>query len=288
MTKVKRPIKEKIFRFCSALLTFLQFVFRPTGSEYGLTVLKRFRLARRIIANTQKVRSLSTWRQHLVLVAEILSIPATKRGDVVECGCFNGASSINLSLACALANRTLYICDSFEGLPEPEANEKFEVQGNSTNYYVWEEGEFSSEGGVAAVRRNVEQYGDISVCRFVKGYFNESLPNLEAQEIGLVFEDADIVSSVKDCLVNLWPKMIEGSKFYCHEPWSKKVVALFFDADWWQHNLGLDYPGFFGSGSGTVTGLGYSSMGYALKIDEEKIRSTGTKGFHAGCRGFAE
>ena len=286
MTKIKRPIKEKIFRFCSALLTFLQFVFRNTGREYGLTILKRFKLGLRIIENTRDVKSLSTWRQHLILVEEILSVPAGVGGAVVECGCFNGASSVNLSLACALANRTLYVCDSFEGLPEPEAEEKFEVQGNSDNYYVWEKGEFSSEGGLAAVRRNIEQFGDLSVCKFVKGYFNESLPTLEAEEVILVFEDADIASSVKDCLANLWPKMAEGSKFYCHEPWSKKVVALFFDADWWQAELGLDYPGFFGSGSGTVAGLGYSSMGYALKINEEKIRETGTKGFHAGCRGF--
>ena len=46
-------------------------------------------------------------------------MPPELKGDVVECGCYLGGSSVNISLVCALTGRRLLIYDSFEGLPEP-------------------------------------------------------------------------------------------------------------------------------------------------------------------------
>ena len=38
-------------------------------------------------------------------------------GVVVECGCFLGGSTANLSLVCEVVGRELIVYDSFEGLP---------------------------------------------------------------------------------------------------------------------------------------------------------------------------
>ena len=89
--------------------------------------------------------SLTSPGQHLVLVNEILGLPRSLRGDVVECGCYCGASTANLSLACALTGRKLIVCDSFEGLPNPKDEEKYEIHDESPEYYIW-------EGGSSAVK----------------------------------------------------------------------------------------------------------------------------------------
>ena len=120
-------------------------------------------------------------------------------------------------------NRRLIVCDSFEGLSEPEEDEKYEIPGGWTNYFLYEKGEFSSEGGLDGVKQNVEKFGHLEVCQFVKGYFEDTLKGLNTDSIVLIFEDADLASSVEDCLRYLWPKLQEGCKFYSHEPWSVNV-----------------------------------------------------------------
>ena len=103
--------------------------------------------------------------------AEILSIPKDLPGDVVECGCYNGASTATLSLACYLTNRRLMVCDSFEGPPEPKDEEEFDYFPNSNEYYQWKGGEFKSEGGLEGVKNTVAKHGHLEVCEFVVGYF---------------------------------------------------------------------------------------------------------------------
>lgn len=286
MNHSRRPLTTKIFRFFSSLLWLVEFVMNHNGREYGITKTDKLKLSIRIIQNTKKVKSLSTWRQHLVLVDEIFNIPKSLVGAIVECGCYNGASTVNLSLACALTGRELIVCDSFEGLPEPRREEKYDIHAFSTDYYVWERGDFSSNDGLNGVKLNVEQFGDIRVCRFLKGYFQDTLPNINTESIVLIFEDADIASSVEDCLRFLWPKLQDGCKFFCHEPWSIHVVSLFYDEKWWKNNIGSLPPGFYGSGYGTIAGLGYSSIGFAKKFDHEKIRNKGDRILHEGSTGF--
>lgn len=194
-----------------------------------------------------------------------------------------------MSLACAITQRRLFVCDSFEGLPVPEEDEKYVISGDTPEYYIWEEGEYRCHGGMEMVKKNIAESGNIDVCVFVKGYFRDSLKDLETDSIVLVFEDADLPSSVRDCLLNLWPKMQYGCKFFCHEPWSIDVVGLFYDKKWWKENLNTTPPGFWGSGSGTmVSNRYYRSIGYAIKFDAEKVKREGKKIVRMGSKGFEE
>ena len=49
--------------------------------------------------------------------AKLVAIPPEVPGAVVECGCFGGGSTANLSLVCDIVDRELIVCDSFEGMP---------------------------------------------------------------------------------------------------------------------------------------------------------------------------
>jgi O-methyltransferase len=283
----RSKIWSKLLSLINNLYLILKFTANNTGSEYGISHLQKLKLARRIIQNIKKTSSLTSWQQNILLIEEIIGLPKSLKGDVVECGCYEGASTANLSLACALTNRRLIVCDSFEGLPKPKDDEKYEINAGSIgDYYIWEEGEFSTVGGLDTVKRNVSKFGNIKVCQFVKGYFEDTLKDIDSESIVLVFEDADVRTSVEDCLRHLWPKLQEGCKFFSHEPWSVNVVSLFFDKKWWQDNLKAEPPGFDGSGRGIIAGLSYSMVGYAKKFDAESIKKHGKKKVHLGSKGF--
>lgn len=272
-----------------SFLYLIIFILNSSGKEYSVGRFKKIGIAIRILQNHRRISALSTWQQHLLLFEEILKIPADLKGDVVECGCFNGSSSVVLSIACGLTKRKLFVCDSFEGLPPPGEDEKHTFHSATKEYYAWQEGEFSSEGGLNTVKSNIEKYGNIEVCVFVKGYFEDTLKDIETDSIILVFEDADLVSSVKDCIQYLWPKLQDGCKFFCHEPWSIDVVGIFYNIHWWRDTLNTTPPGFYGSGQGVVIqSRYYRAIGYSRKFDVEKVKELGKRRIHDGSKGFGE
>jgi len=266
----------------------LFFIINKSGKEYRISHLRKLKIAVRILLIHKKIKSLSTWKEHLFLVDQIFRVPKSLNGDVVECGSYSGSSTASLSLACNLTNRRLIICDSFEGLPRPGEDEKYSVMSDTEKYYHWQEGEFAVEGGLNEVKKNVERYGNIEVCKFVKGYFQDTLKTIKTDSIVLIFEDVDIASSAKDCLKYLWPKLSERCKFYCHEPWSFEVASLFFNKEWWAENLQTTPPGFFGSGNGIMWGGGKVMIGYAKKFSKEEVIQKGKKIVHLGTKDFKE
>ena len=290
-SKAIHQLNKFVMSFLGGLLNFLsnsyiifKFIGNTAGKEYGIGHLQKARLTIRVIQNRRKSRSLSSWQQHILLIEEIFLVPKSLRGEVVECGCFDGSSTVSLSLACALTHRGLIVCDSFEGLPRVKEDEKYDIQAHSRDYYAWEEGDFSLDHGLDGVKKNVETFGNIGICKFVKGYFKDTLKDIPTDSIVFIFEDVVLTSSVEDCLHYLWPRLQNGCKFYSHEPWSINVVSLFFDKVWWKNNLKMEPPGFWGSGYGLGAGLRPSFMGYAKKFDPHEIKEQGTRIVHNGLK----
>lgn len=274
-TEILRQILVHVF-------IFGRFIVNGAGKEYGVGRLRKLRIAASVVRINLGIPTLTSPAKQLWLIEQLLRVPRALRGDVVECGCFNGASTSSLSLACKLTGRRLIVCDSFEGLPEPEAQEKVDVYAASDSFYVWEKGEFRSEGSLEGVRRNVTRYGRIDVCQFVKGFFSETLSTLSTDSIVLIFEDADLASSVRDCVEHLWPKLQYGCCFASDEPWSVHVVGIFYDKPWWRERFSTAPPGFIGSGRG-IYGM---QVGYVRKIDAEEIARTRDRIRHRGSMGF--
>ena len=59
------------------------------------------------------------------MAVKLLEIPPEVEGVVVECGCYLGGSTANLSLVCEIVGRELMVYDSFEGLPDPDPRDKY-------------------------------------------------------------------------------------------------------------------------------------------------------------------
>lgn len=270
----------------SVVLLGARLVLDGSGHAYGVGRVAKLVLASRLFRNAGAVTSLTTLQQQFILVREILGISPSLSGVIVECGAYEGGSTIALSLACSLVGRLLFVCDSFSGLPTPRRGEALDVHPLFGTYYQWEGGDFRSTDGLEGVRRNVAQYGSIDACRFVPGFYRDTLPRLDAEAVVMVYEDADLASSVEDCLEHLWPKLQPGCKFFCQEPWSIPVVALFYDQRWWQERLHCSPPGFYGSGGGVDYALSSSGMGFAIKFDPRQIQSSGRRILHEGLQAY--
>jgi O-methyltransferase len=197
------------------------------------------------------------------MAGEILSVPPSVEGAVIECGCYKGAGTASLSLICKLAGRKLYACDSFMGLPEDESDavHSYPVLKATTAY---SKGLFA--GSLPEVQSNVSHYGDISVCEFIPGFFADSLP-LVGGRLVFGFLDVDLVSSMRDCVKHLWPLLVDQGYFYTDDSCDIEVVKMWFDKDFWQREIGCEAPGYIGSGCG-LPGLStsFSSLGYAVKV----------------------
>ena len=238
-----------------------------TGWRYRIGFWTKLGVARRFALNSQRVRTASHWKEHLLMATDILKTPPELKGVVVECGSFCGFSTANLSIVCKLCDRKLYVCDSFEGLPQPKADEGLTIIPHRGEPYDFHAGQYSAS--LETVKANVERFGEIEVCEFVKGYFDQTLDKID-EEIILVFEDADLRSSVETCIKSLWPKLQPGCCFYCHEPWASQIVELFYCAEFWRDGLSCEPPGFHGSGFGVPLGMAKGSgIGFAKKIEME-------------------
>ena len=200
--------------------------------------------------NSHQPGSAATFFEHVYIVKQLLEVPKSIRGDVAEFGCFKGFSTSSLSLACALTNRRLLVFDSFEGLPEPQESVSNIGTGKEVPY---RQGEF--KGTLEEVKDNVARFGDLSVCEFIQGYFENSLPARPTDEkYVLIFEDADLPQSVRSVLRGTWKKLQYGCVFFCHEARDREVVDIFFDKLWWADMIGEPAPGFVGSGVGMMSG----------------------------------
>lgn len=241
---------------------------RETGRLHGVGFFEKCGILRRFVGNARRIRGGSHWTEHLLIAAEILAVPPEVEGDVCECGSFQGLSAANLSLVCRLAGRRLVICDSFEGLPEPKEGEGLAILPHRSQHYDFQKGQY--RGTLETVRANITRYGAIEVCDFVEGYFEATLPGLD-RKLVVVFEDADLPSSVQTCLEHLWGKLADGGVFFCHEPWSQPIVGLFYDRAFWRERFESDPAGFYGSGIGMPLGIYRGSgIGFARKTDVER------------------
>lgn len=231
------------------------------GAAYDMTHSQKEDMIAAMRHARKNIPTATSWLSHLVMAQRILEVPPDVEGAVVECGCFKGGSTANLSRMCARVNRKMVVCDSFEGLPEDEEQEHryahFQIYGS------YEAGMYA--GALEEVKGNVEKYGCIDACEFIKGWFCDTLPSLDGPFV-LVFADVDLVSSLTDCIVNLWPKLVDDGYFFTDDSADLATVKLWFDEPWWAETMKQPAPGYVGSGCGLPVRPDGSSLGYAHKV----------------------
>jgi O-methyltransferase len=124
-------------------------------------------------------------------------------GDVMECGAWRGGVTIFMRAvlrAYGDAEKTVWVADSFEGMPR-------------TNFRP--DLDWGPPGEMAAsleeVQQNFARYGLLDDrVRFLKGFFNKTLPTAPIAKLSVLRADADFYDSQQDVLTNLYPKLSVG------------------------------------------------------------------------------
>ena len=129
-------------------------------------------------------------------------------GDFIETGVWRGGSCIFMRAALAaygVEDRTVFVADSFEGLPPPDAATYPADQGDThhLNRYL----AVSRE----EVEANFKKYELLdSQVTFLKGWFKDTLPNAPIGSLAIMRLDGDMYSSTMDALNSLYPKLSDG------------------------------------------------------------------------------
>ena len=134
-------------------------------------------------------------------------------GDLIETGVWRGGAVIFMRALLKLndeAGRTVWAADSFEGLPEPDAD-KYPKEAESFHGPVINKVMKRLEASLEDVQANFAVYGMLDDrVRFLKGWFKDTLPNAPIDKLAILRLDGDYYESTRDGLVNLYDKLSVG------------------------------------------------------------------------------
>ncbi len=123
-------------------------------------------------------------------------------GDIVEFGCYVGTTSVPVAQRLRTTDKTLYVYDSFEGLPEKTA------QDLSPTGLQFQKGEL-----LATKKQLVKNFkqANLPLPVITKGWFSEVEPHQVPKQIAFAFLDGDYYHSVMDPLKLIWPNLMPGA-----------------------------------------------------------------------------
>lgn len=143
-------------------------------------------------------------RELAIILRELeKSLAATATGDVVEFGCYVGTTSVPVGKRLMSTDKTLYVYDSFEGLPDKSAEDA------SPAGLQFVTGELLATK--KQLIKNFKQAG-VPLPVITKGWFSDVKTSQVPHEISFAFLDGDYYHSVLDPLRLIWDRMVPGSK----------------------------------------------------------------------------
>jgi O-methyltransferase len=129
-------------------------------------------------------------------------------GDFAEIGVWRGGAGILLRAIVRAFDdrrRKIWLADSFEGLPQPDA-ERYPADQNDEH---WKAAELAVP--LETVRRNFERYGLLDdQDQFLKGWFRDTLPTAPIKRLSLLHLDCDMYESTILALRSLYSLIIPG------------------------------------------------------------------------------
>lgn len=131
----------------------------------------------------------------LAKAADLGGVP----GALVDCGVYNGGSTLLLSLGAP--NRRVWAFDSFSGMPSPGPEDG-----------VGDEWTGASHGSEQRLAELFERHGARERLQIVAGWFEDTLPR-EAGRVGpiaVLHLDCDWYESIKPALAALYPSVSPG------------------------------------------------------------------------------
>lgn len=129
-------------------------------------------------------------------------------GDLVETGVWRGGASIFMR-AVLMAHgdlaRTVWVADSFQGLPRPDPERYPADRGD----HLWQVPGLAIS--LEQVKANFARYGLLDEqVRFLPGWFSDTLPSAPIDQVAVLRLDGDMYESTKVALDSLYPKLSVG------------------------------------------------------------------------------
>lgn len=179
----------------------------------------------------------------MIRVAQaILNLDPKIPGVILEAGSYKGGSGAKISQATAIIGRKLYLFDSFEGLPEHKEIHSKNIYGGDAYFPAG-----SYKGTIEEVKSVIRKYGRIENCEFIKGWFNDTMPNFK-EPIAVAYIDVDLKSSTETCLKYLYPLLADKGILFSqdgHLPW---IIELLKDNSFWEKIVKIKKPEIKGLG----------------------------------------
>lgn len=216
------------------------------------------------------VDSLVSMRRQLatVLMAAhaLRELPA---GDLVEAGVYRGGTAVLMArvLRNLSSSRRLWACDSFQGLPPAQAEDRRRGGcGNATvprrrSCGVGGAGQYRSPRTV--MERALRNEGLARHVRLVPGWFHESLPPRGLRAIAMLRLDGDTFNGTYEALRRLYPLVVDGGIVYVDDAGAYRGAAValraylgwpigtrlveeavdekpFYEAVWWRKGIAFE------------------------------------------------
>ena len=157
-------------------------------------------------------------------------------GDLIETGVWRGGATIFMRAALDAygdRDRNVWVADSFEGLPEPDA-EKYPLEAKAFHGVMQSTVMKHLAVGDEEVRRNFAAFNLLDDrVRFLKGWFKDTLPTAPIDRLAVLRLDGDHYESTMDALTALYDKVSIGGYVivddYGEESWTycKRAVEEF-------------------------------------------------------------
>ena len=152
-------------------------------------------------------------------------------GDVIECGVCNGGTAALLASSATRSalERTVWLLDSFQGMPDVTSEDVLGFGGRTAESHVGQE-----VGSIDRVREVLRQVGaDMNRVRIVPGWFQDTFASVTTTQIAILNVDADWYKSVKSCLETFYDRVVAGGFVsiddYGHWPGCRRAVDEFFE-----------------------------------------------------------
>jgi hypothetical protein len=146
-------------------------------------------------------------------------------GDLIECGVGLGGMSLFLGHLARDLGRKVYALDSFSGLPQPKP-------GTDNPYF--KKADYAGADLLGRFKENIARENLADTVIPIRGYFRQSLKKLPRKAMfSFVHIDADLHSSVLECLKALYPRLNEGGvlvidDFFHHAQGPARAAADYF------------------------------------------------------------
>lgn len=154
------------------------------------------------------------------------TLEAHVSGDVVEFGCYVGTTSVPVGKRLVDSDKTLYVYDSFEGLPDKSSEDE------SPAGLQFVAGEL-----LATKKQLIKNFkqANVPLPVMTKGWFSELTPAQIPDHISFAYLDGDYYHSILDPLKLIWNQMSPGAIIIVDDYANEALPGAARAVDGWLH-----------------------------------------------------